>query len=79
MLMTLSVSLLAGMVSDDLGRTTGETFRTSFVVFLWLVFCFGVMPYPGCGKIIDEVKTSLVVLLQTWLRGFFKRSNKPTS
>ncbi|MCJ1243178.1 hypothetical protein MMC30_000375 [Trapelia coarctata] len=47
MFLTVLVALLVGMVSDDLGRSTGATLRASFIAFLVAVMVLGVLPMPG--------------------------------
>lgn len=43
------VALLVGMVSDDLGRSTGSTLRASFIAFPVAVMALGVLPCQDFG------------------------------
>lgn len=49
MSLAVLVALLVGMVSDDLGRSTGSTLRASFIAFPVAVMALGVLPCQDFG------------------------------
>jgi hypothetical protein len=55
---SLSLSVLFGMVADDLGRTTGGSLRVSLMAFMWLVFVLGLI---SCPALTDDVRKYLTV------------------
>lgn len=51
---SLALSTFSGMVADDLGRTTGGSLRTSWIVFMWLIVVLGLLPSPPLTDLVRE-------------------------